>query len=137
MGKVHYSAGIDYVTGALDTKHELVARLKHLHDTNGALTKNVTLKSIFRSTNAITHKLRRVAQNSLIYSILERPQSVQRPLSMPINFPTRLPMSSVPFSISTAFVLNPNSKAHPIHKPLSTNPASRNIISASITSSVR
>ena len=39
MGKVHYSAGIDYVTGALDTKHELVARLKHLHDTNGALTK--------------------------------------------------------------------------------------------------
>ena len=39
MGKVHYSAGIDYVTGALDTKHELVARLKHLHDTNGVLTK--------------------------------------------------------------------------------------------------
>ena len=39
MGKVHYSAGIDYVTGALDTKHELVARLKHLHDANGALTK--------------------------------------------------------------------------------------------------
>ena len=39
MGKVHYSAGIDYVTGALDTKHELIARLKHLHDTNGALTK--------------------------------------------------------------------------------------------------
>ncbi len=137
MGKVHYSAGIDYVTGALDTKHELVARLKHLHDTNGALTKNVTLKSIFRSTNAITNKLRRVAQNSLIYSILERPQSVQRPLSMPINFPTRLPMSSVHFSISTAFVLNPNSKARLIHKPLSTNPASRNIISALITSSVR
>ena len=39
MGKVHYSAGIDYVTGALDTKHELIARLKHLHDANGALTK--------------------------------------------------------------------------------------------------
>ena len=39
MGKVHYSAGIDYVTGALDTKHELVARLKHLHDANGVLTK--------------------------------------------------------------------------------------------------
>ena len=39
MGKVHYSAGIDYVVGALDTKHELVARLKHLHDANGALTK--------------------------------------------------------------------------------------------------
>ena len=39
MGKVHYSAGIDYVVGALDIKHELVARLKHLHDTNGALTK--------------------------------------------------------------------------------------------------
>ena len=39
MGKVHYSAGIDYVVGALDTKHELVARLKHLHDTNGVLTK--------------------------------------------------------------------------------------------------
>ena len=39
MGKVHYSAGIDYVVGALDTKHELIARLKHLHDTNGAITK--------------------------------------------------------------------------------------------------
>ena len=39
MGKVHYSAGIDYVTGALDTKHDLVARLKHLHDANGVLTK--------------------------------------------------------------------------------------------------
>ena len=39
MGKVHYSTGIDYVVGALDTKHELVARLKHLHDTNGVLTK--------------------------------------------------------------------------------------------------
>ena len=39
MGKVHYSAGIDYVVGALDTKHELIARLKHLHDANGVLTK--------------------------------------------------------------------------------------------------
>ena len=39
MGKVHYSAGIDYVAGALDTKHELIARLKHLHDANGVLTK--------------------------------------------------------------------------------------------------
>ena len=39
MAKVIYSAGIDLTTGALDTKHELVARLKHLHDTNGALTK--------------------------------------------------------------------------------------------------
>ena len=38
MGKVHYSAGIDYVTGALDTKHELIARLKHLHDANGVQT---------------------------------------------------------------------------------------------------
>ena len=39
MGKVHYSTGIDYVVGALDTKHELIARLKHLHDANGVLTK--------------------------------------------------------------------------------------------------
>lgn len=39
MAKVHYSAGIDYTTGALDSKHELITRVKHLHDTNGTLTK--------------------------------------------------------------------------------------------------
>ena len=39
MGIVHYSAGMHGGVGPLDTKHELVARLKHLHDANGALTK--------------------------------------------------------------------------------------------------
>ena len=39
MAKIHYSAGIDLTTGALDTRHELITRQKHLHDTNGALTK--------------------------------------------------------------------------------------------------
>ena len=39
MAKIHYSAGIDYTTGALDSKHELITRKKHLHDTTGSLTK--------------------------------------------------------------------------------------------------
>ncbi len=39
MAKVSYSPGIDLITGALDTKHQLVMRQKHLHDTTGKLTK--------------------------------------------------------------------------------------------------
>ena len=39
MAKVTYSAGIDLTTGALDTRHELITRVKHLHDTKGILTK--------------------------------------------------------------------------------------------------
>lgn len=39
MAKIFYSAGIDYTTGALDSDHKLITRIKHLHDTNGSLTK--------------------------------------------------------------------------------------------------
>ena len=39
MAKVTYSAGIDRTLGALDTKHELITRQKHLHAPNGKLSK--------------------------------------------------------------------------------------------------
>ena len=39
MAKVIYSAGIDRTLGALDTKHELITRQKHLHAPNGKLSK--------------------------------------------------------------------------------------------------
>ena len=39
MAQIHYSAGIDLTTGALDTRHQLITRQKHLHDTKGILTK--------------------------------------------------------------------------------------------------
>jgi len=39
MAKVNYSPGIDLTTGALDSDHKLITRQKHLHDTNGALSK--------------------------------------------------------------------------------------------------
>ena len=39
MAKVEFSAGIDLILGALDTKHQLIMRQKHLHDHNGTLTK--------------------------------------------------------------------------------------------------
>ena len=40
MAKIHYSPGIELTRGALDsTKHELITRQKHLHDTVGSLTK--------------------------------------------------------------------------------------------------
>ena len=39
MAKIHYSPGIEYTTGALDSMHELITRVKHLHDTKGGLTK--------------------------------------------------------------------------------------------------
>ena len=39
MAKVNYSAGIDLTLGALDSKHELITRQKHLHAPDGKLTK--------------------------------------------------------------------------------------------------
>ena len=39
MAKVEFSAGIDLILGALDTKHQLIMRQKHLHDSKGKLTK--------------------------------------------------------------------------------------------------
>lgn len=39
MAKVEFSAGIDLILGAVDTKHQLIMRQKHLHDHNGSLTK--------------------------------------------------------------------------------------------------
>ena len=39
MAKINYSPGIDLTTGALDSEHKLITRRKHLHDTNGSLTK--------------------------------------------------------------------------------------------------
>ena len=39
MAKVEFSPGIELILGALDTKHQLIMRQKHLHDTKGTLTK--------------------------------------------------------------------------------------------------
>ena len=39
MAKVFYSPGIDLTTGALDSEHKLMTRQKHLHGTDGSLTK--------------------------------------------------------------------------------------------------
>ncbi len=39
MAKIHYSSGIDFTQGALDSAHELITRQKHLHDYTGTLTK--------------------------------------------------------------------------------------------------
>lgn len=39
MAKVEYSPGIDLTTGALDSKHELITRQKHLHAPDGKVTK--------------------------------------------------------------------------------------------------
>ena len=39
MAKVEFSPGIELILGALDTKHQLIMRQKHLHDTQGTLTK--------------------------------------------------------------------------------------------------
>ena len=38
MAKVEFSPGIELILGALDTKHQLIMRQKHLHDTKGTLT---------------------------------------------------------------------------------------------------
>lgn len=39
MSQIFYSPGIELTKGALDSKHELITRQKHLHDTTGALSK--------------------------------------------------------------------------------------------------
>ena len=39
MAKVEFSAGIDRVLGAVDSKHELIMRQKHLHTPDGKQTK--------------------------------------------------------------------------------------------------
>ena len=39
MAQIFYSPGIDLTKGALDSQHKLITRQKHLHDTDGSLTK--------------------------------------------------------------------------------------------------
>ena len=39
MAKIDFSAGIDMANGALDSKHQLIVRQKHLHDPQGKITK--------------------------------------------------------------------------------------------------
>ena len=39
MAKVDFSAGIDLVTGTVDSNHELILRQKHLHAPDGTITK--------------------------------------------------------------------------------------------------
>ena len=39
MAKIGFSAGIDLILGALDSKHELIMRQKHLHTPDGKLGK--------------------------------------------------------------------------------------------------
>ena len=39
MSKVEFSAGIDMVTGTLDSGHKLILRQKHLHAPDGKITK--------------------------------------------------------------------------------------------------
>ena len=39
MAKVDFSPGIELILGALDSKHQLIMRKKHLHDTKGQLSK--------------------------------------------------------------------------------------------------
>ena len=39
MAKVEFSPGIELILGALDSKHQLIMRQKHLHDTQGQLSK--------------------------------------------------------------------------------------------------
>ena len=39
MAEVKFSAGIDLITGAVDSNHELISRRKHLHAPDGSVTK--------------------------------------------------------------------------------------------------
>jgi len=39
MAKVEFSAGIDLVTGTVDSDHKLIMRQKHLHAPDGSITK--------------------------------------------------------------------------------------------------
>ena len=124
MAQIHYSAGIDFTTGALDTRHQLITRQKHLHDTKGILTKAC-------DPEVYLQKHKRDYKQTPV-----RRQSVQPPSSMPISSLIPPPTSNAPCSISTAFVLKPNSKEALTRKPLSTKKASRDTIIASIILSV-
>jgi hypothetical protein len=55
MAKVIFSTGIELVLGALDTKHELISRQKHLHAPNlqALLDKEGRQKHYFRFDNFI------------------------------------------------------------------------------------
>jgi hypothetical protein len=39
MAKIEYSPGIELIKGALDSDHKLINRQKHLHNTNGDISK--------------------------------------------------------------------------------------------------
>ena len=39
MAQIDFSAGIDLITGAMDSNHELISRQKHLHAPDGSITK--------------------------------------------------------------------------------------------------
>ena len=49
MAKLDFSAGIDKVFGALDSKHELIVRQKHLHAPDGSLTKQCKPEGYFQA----------------------------------------------------------------------------------------
>ena len=49
MGKIHYSPGISVVTGALDSKHELIGRQKHLHAPDGSITKTCEQEAYYQA----------------------------------------------------------------------------------------
>ncbi|MBR6017243.1 MAG: hypothetical protein IK073_01315 [Paludibacteraceae bacterium] len=44
MAKISYEPGIDLTHGALDSEHKLITRQKHLHDTNGTLSKECAVE---------------------------------------------------------------------------------------------
>ena len=48
MAKVIYSTGIDYTLGALDSKHKLITRKKHLHAPSGKQTKECESEIYFQ-----------------------------------------------------------------------------------------
>jgi hypothetical protein len=49
MAKLKFSTGIDQVFGALDSKHELIVRQKHLHAPDGSLTKQCKPEGYFQA----------------------------------------------------------------------------------------
>ena len=38
MAKIHYNIPVEYMTGALDSKHQFIQRRKNIRDTNGLVT---------------------------------------------------------------------------------------------------
>ena len=135
MAKVEFSPGIERILGALDTKHQLIMRQKHLHDTNGSLTKECD-SEVYLQKRKRDYEQTPPQGNELAHlQHLAKRQSARQPSSMPISSPTQPPMSNAPFLISTAVVLSLNSKVHRIPKLRSTKRVSRSTISASIISS--